>query len=38
MKEFLTLNGDWTLAEAAGRMNIPARVPGSVLGDLLKND
>jgi beta-mannosidase len=35
MKENLSLCGDWTLAEAAGRRDIPARVPGSVLGDLL---
>ena len=35
MKENLSLCGAWTLSEAAGRREIPARVPGTVLGDLL---
>ena len=35
MKRTIDLCGEWTLREAAGRGNIPARVPGSVLGALL---
>lgn len=35
MKENLSLCGAWTLTEAAGRRDIPARVPGTVLGDML---
>ncbi|MCE5342338.1 MAG: hypothetical protein LLF96_01935, partial [Eubacteriales bacterium] len=35
MKEILNLNDAWELREALGHENIPARVPGSVLGDLL---
>ncbi len=35
MKETVSLCGAWILKEAAGVRNIPARVPGSVLGDLL---
>ncbi len=35
MKEYFSLNGEWTLLEALGHERIPACVPGSVLGDLL---
>ena len=35
MKEKLSLCGEWMLTEAAGHSAIPARVPGTVLGDLL---
>lgn len=35
MKEYLSLTGEWILQEALGHRQIPARVPGSVLGDLL---
>ena len=38
MKEIVSLNGAWTLTEALGVHNIPAQVPGSVLGDLLANE
>jgi len=37
MKQTLSLNGNWILQEALGHTDIPARVPGSVLGDLLAN-
>ena len=35
MKERYPLDGAWVLKEALGQENIPAHVPGSVLGDLL---
>ena len=35
--DYISLDGDWTLQEALGHEHIPARVPGSVLGDLLAN-
>ncbi|MEA5145020.1 MAG: glycoside hydrolase family 2 protein, partial [Candidatus Limiplasma sp.] len=35
MKERYPLDGAWVLKEALGQENIPATVPGSVLGDLL---
>ena len=37
MKEYYSLDGNWTLQEALGHCDIPAQVPGSVLGDLLTN-
>lgn len=37
MVETLSLCGPWVMEEALGRRDIPARVPGSVLCDLLEN-
>lgn len=36
MRERVSLDGDWTLQEALGHRDIPAKVPGSVLTDLLQ--